>query len=123
MPSVEPRGLRQITRAWKWSLAGLRAAWRHEASFRLEVYLLIVLFPLGLWLGANGVERALLCGSLLLVLALELANSALEAAVDRVGSEFHELAGRAKDMGSAAVLLTMFNVVLCWGLLLGPRFF
>ncbi|MCK9539980.1 diacylglycerol kinase [Dokdonella sp.] len=122
MASVEPRGPRQVWRAWRWSLQGLAAAWRHEASFRLEGYLFIVLFPAGLWLGNGGVEKALLAGSLLLVLSMELLNSAIEAVVDRVSPEFHELAGRAKDMGSAAVLLLMANVVLCWGAILGPRF-
>ncbi len=122
MPSTEPRGPRQIFRALVWSWKGLCAAWRHEASFRLEGYLFVVLFPLGLWLGADGVEKALLCGSLLLVPAAELLNSAVEAVVDKVSPEFHELAGRAKDMGSAAVFLLMLNAVLCWGLVLGPRF-
>ncbi len=120
MPSTEPRGPRQIARAFKWSMMGLRAAWRHEASFRLEGYLFVILFPLGLWLGHGAVEKAVLAGSLLLVLSAELLNSAIEAVVDKCSPEFHELAGRAKDMGSAAVLLLMFNVVLCWGLILLP---
>ena len=118
MPSTEPRGPRQIARAFKWSMNGLRAAWRHEASFRLEGYLFVVMFPLGLWLGRGGVEKAMLVGSLLLVLSAELLNSAIEAIVDKASPEFHELAGRAKDMGSAAVLLLMFNVVACWSLIL-----
>lgn len=118
MPSTEPRGPRQIWRALVWSYKGLRAGWTFEASFRLEVYLCIVLFPLGLWLGDGGVQKALLCGSLLLVLSAELLNSAIEAAVDRVGTEFNELAGRAKDLGSAAVFLLMLNVLLCWGLII-----
>jgi diacylglycerol kinase (ATP) len=122
MPSTEARGPRQILRAFNWSINGLRAAWRHEASFRLEGYLFVVLFPLGLWLGSGPVEKALLAGSLLLVLSAELLNSAVEAVVDKVSPEFHELAGRAKDMGSAAVLLLMFNVVLCWALVLCTRF-
>jgi len=122
MPSTEARGPRQIWRAFNWSMMGLRAAWRHEASFRLESYLVVILFPLGLWLGHGPIEKALLCGSLILVLSMELANSAVEAVVDKVSPEFHELAGRAKDMGSAAVLLLMGNVVLCWGLVLGSRF-
>ena len=100
-------------------MMGLRAAWRHEASFRLEGYLFVILFPLGLWLGRGGVEKAILVGSLMLVLSAELLNSAIEAIVDKASPEFHELAGRAKDMGSAAVLLLMANVVLCWGLVLG----
>ncbi len=118
MPSTEPRGPRQILRALKWSMKGLDAAWRHEASFRLEGYLFVVLFPLGLWLGDGAIEKAMLCGSLLLVLAAELLNSAVEAIVDKASPEFHELAGRAKDMGSAAVFLLMLNVVLCWTLVL-----
>jgi diacylglycerol kinase (ATP) len=122
MSCTESRGLRQIWRAWQWSMKGLRAAWRHEASFRLESCLAIVLLPVGLWLGNGAVEKALLCGSLLLVLSMELLNSALEAVIDKVSPEFHELAGRAKDMGSAAVLLLMFNVALSWGLILCERF-
>ncbi|MFA7322303.1 MAG: diacylglycerol kinase [Dokdonella sp.] len=122
MPSNEPRGPRQIARAAIWSYQGLRAAWTHEASFRLEGYLFVIFFPLGLWLGQGGVEKAVLCGSLVLVLSAELLNSAVEAVVDKVSPEFHELAGRAKDMGSAAVFLLMLNVMLCWGLVLWPRF-
>lgn len=121
MSSSEPRGPRQIARAFTWSIAGLRAAWRHEASFRLEGWLFVVLFPLGLWFGADAVERAILCGSLFLVLSAELLNSAVEAVVDKVSPEFHELAGRAKDMGSAAVFLLMANVVLCWALVFWQR--
>jgi len=121
MSSSELRGPRQIWCALQWSIKGLSAAWRHEASFRLESGLAIILFPLGLWLGDGGVEKALLCGSIVLVLSMEIMNSAIEAVVDKVSPEFHELAGRAKDMGSAAVLLLMFNVVLCWGLILCAR--
>ncbi|WP_374012169.1 diacylglycerol kinase [Pseudoxanthomonas koreensis] len=116
-----PRRPARVLKAAQWSWQGLRAAWRHESSFRLEVYLLVVLAPLALWLGANGVERALLLGSLLLVPAAELLNSAVEAVIERYGAEYHELAGRAKDMGSAAVFVLMMNVLLCWGLVLGPR--
>ena len=118
MPSSEPRGPRQIARAFKWSMQGLRAAWRHEASFRLEGYLFVILFPLGLWLGRGALEKAMLVGSLLFVLSAELLNSAVEAIVDKTTPEYHELAGRAKDMGSAAVLLLMCNVAICWGLVL-----
>ena len=121
MPSTEPRGPRQIWRAFQWSMKGLRAAWRHEASFRLEGYLFVILFPLGLWAGDSGIEKAILGGSLLLVLSAELLNSAVEAVVDKASPEFHELAGRAKDMGSAAVLVLMFNVMLCWALVLWPH--
>lgn len=116
-----PRGFSRMFKATIWSCQGLRAAWLHESSFRLEVYLLVVLAPLALWLGETGVERALLLGSCLLVLAVELLNSAIEAVIERYGPEFHELAGRAKDMGSAAVFVTMINVLVVWGMILLPR--
>ena len=111
-----------MLRAAVWSWQGLRAAWLVESSFRLEVYLLAVLAPLGVWLGRTGLERALLVGSLLLVLSAELLNSAVEAVIERYGDEHHVLAGRAKDMGSAAVFVLIVNVVLVWGLLLWPQF-
>ncbi|MFA5684978.1 MAG: diacylglycerol kinase [Lysobacteraceae bacterium] len=119
--SFIPRGLPGVINAARWSLKGLRAAWRHESSFRLEVYLFLLLAPLGAWLGANAIERVLLIGSLLLVLSAELLNSAVEAVIERFGSQWHELAGRAKDMGSAAVFVLMLNVALIWGGLLLPR--
>ncbi|MFZ5663379.1 MAG: diacylglycerol kinase [Pseudomonadota bacterium] len=118
-----PRGPGRVLKAAWWSLKGLRAAWLHESSFRLEVYLFVVLAPLGWWAGQTPVERVLLVGSLLLVLSVELLNSAVEAVIERYGAEFHELAGRAKDMGSAAVLVVMLNVLLVWGAILGPRLF
>lgn len=111
-------------RAWQaflWSMQGLRATWDVESSFRLEVYLFIVLAPLAFWLGQGGVEQAILVGSMLVVLIVEVLNSAIEAVVDRWGPELHDLAGRAKDMGSAAVFLADMNVLLCWGVILGPR--
>src|SRR5690606_14982670 len=108
-------------RATVWSLQGLRAAWLNESSFRLEIYLLAVLAPLALWLGGDGVERALLLGSCLLVPLVELLNSALEAVIDRFGNEHHELVGRAKDMGSAAVFVAMVNAGAVWALVLAPR--
>ena len=117
-----PRGPRRVMMATKWSLQGLRFAWLYESSFRLEVYLLAVLGPLGLWLGQSPVERVLLVGSGLLVIGMELLNSAVEAVIERYGAEHHELAGRAKDMGSAAVFVLMINVVMTWALILGPRY-
>ena len=116
-----PRSPAGVWRALRWSLLGLRAAWLHESSFRLEVYLLAILGPLGWYLGETGIERALLIGSCLLVLAMELMNSSMEAVIERFGPERHELSGRAKDMGSAAVFVLMMNVVLVWALLLLPR--
>jgi diacylglycerol kinase (ATP) len=115
------RGPRQVLNAFRWSMKGLRAAWRHEASFRLEASLVIVLVPLGLWLGHGALEKLALVGAPLLVLSIELLNSAIEAVVDKVSPEFNELAGRAKDMGSAAVFMMLVLVVLSWTLVLGPR--
>ena len=116
-----PRHPARILKAARWSMQGLGAAWMHESSFRLEVYLFVVLAPMGWWLGQTPVERVLLIGSMLLVLSVELLNSAVEAVIERYGPEFHELAGRAKDMGSAAVFVVMMNVLLVWGALLLPR--
>lgn len=116
-----PRRPARIVKATIWSMQGLRAAWLHESSFRLEIYLLVVLAPLALWLGQDGVERALLLGSCLLVPLVELLNSALEAVIDRYGNEQHELVGRAKDMGSAAVFVAMLNCGVVWALVLLPR--
>jgi diacylglycerol kinase (ATP) len=121
LDSHAPRTPFQVWRAMQWSLQGLRATWTLESAFRLEVYLFVVLAPLGFWLGADGVERAILIGCLFVVLIVEVLNSALEAVVDRFGSEWHELAKRAKDMGSAAVFLSDLNVLLCWGVILLPR--
>lgn len=116
------RGPKQVWNAFKWSMKGLRAAWRHEASFRLEASLAIVLVPLGLWLGEGGLEKFALIVAPMLVLSAELLNSAIEAVVDKVSPEFHELAGRAKDMGSAAVFVMMVLVAVSWALILVPRF-
>ncbi|TAK39351.1 MAG: diacylglycerol kinase [Lysobacteraceae bacterium] len=117
-----PRHPARVLLATRWSLQGLKAAWLHESSFRLEVYLFVILGPLGFWLGATPVERVLLVGSCLLVLAVELLNSAVEAVIERFGAEHHELSGRAKDMGSAAVFVLMANVVFTWAVILGWRY-
>ena len=122
MASTEPRGPRQIIQAMGYSLQGLKAAWRHESSFRLELYLFFLLAPTGLWLGANAIERVLLVSSLLLVLIAELLNGAVEAIVDKTTPEFNVLAGRSKDMGAAAVFLCMLNVGVVWGLIVLPRY-
>jgi len=115
-----PRGLNGIIKAARWSWQGLKAAWRHDASFRTEVYLCVPAVPLALWLGDSGMERALLIGCCLLVLTAELLNSAIEAVIERYGNEWHEVAGRAKDMGSAATFVLMVNVLLVWTLILWP---
>ncbi len=123
MASIEPRGPRQILQAMGYSLQGLKAAWRYESSFRMELYIFCVLAPAGFWLGANAIERLFLAGSLLAVLIAELLNGAIEAIVDKTTPEFNVLAGRSKDMGSAAVFLCMLNVVVVWALILLPRYF
>jgi|SRR5687768_10705519 diacylglycerol kinase (ATP) len=115
-------GFRRIVNATFFSMAGLRAAWQHEAAFRQELLLCVVLIPAGVWLGQTAVERALLIGSCLLVLIVELLNSGLEATVDRVGLEPHRLSGQAKDLGSAAVLLSLVLTVVVWGLIAWARF-
>ena len=112
------KGPLRALRAFRYSLAGLGAAWRHEEAFRQEVIVIAIFFPLALWLGENGVERALLTGSLLIVLIVEILNSAVENVVDRHGKDFHILAKRAKDLGAAAVLLALLNSTLVWGLVL-----
>ena len=122
MASIEARGPRQILQALRYSMQGLKAAWRHESSFRMELYVFAVLAPLALWLGATAIERALMLGSLLLVLITELLNGAVEAIVDKTTPEYNELAGRSKDMGSAAVFLCMLNVGAVWALILVPRY-
>ncbi len=111
-------GLRRLINAAMYSISGLAAAARHEDAFRQELMLAAVLVPLGLWLGATGLERALLVGSVLLVLIVELLNSAVEATVDRVSLDDHSLAKRAKDIGSAAVMLSLLNVGVIWLLVL-----
>jgi diacylglycerol kinase (ATP) len=114
----KPTGLTRLFNAAGYSWAGLCAAWRHEAAFRQELLLLALFGPAGLWLGEGGVEKALLLGSLLLVVIVELLNSAVEAVVDRTGAEHHVLSGRAKDLGSAAVLVSLLLAGSVWGLVL-----
>lgn len=114
--------MRRIVNATAFSAAGLRAAWANEAAFRLECVAAAVLAPLALWLGSTAVERALLIGSCMLVLIIELVNSAIEAAVDRAGSGRHELAGRAKDLGSAAVFMSLMLTLAVWVLVAYARF-
>jgi diacylglycerol kinase (ATP) len=118
MASSNRRGLARILAAFRYSWAGLSSTFRHEEAFRQELLAALVLVPLALWLTADGVERALLIGSLFLVLIVELLNSGIEAAIDRFGGETHPLSARAKDMGSAAVLLAIVNAALIWLLVL-----
>ena len=110
-------GLVRIWNAFNYSLAGLSAAFRLEDAFRQEVLMALVLLPIALFYPHSGLEKALLIASVLLVLIVELLNSAVEAVVDRVSLERHELAKRAKDIGSAAVLITLINLAVVWGLI------
>ena len=111
-------GFKRIYHATGYSFAGLKAAFINEAAFRQELVLVIVLTPVAFWLGEGAIEKALLISSLLLVLIVELINSAIESAIDRIGSDTHELSGRAKDIGSAAVFLCLLNAALIWFFLL-----
>ncbi len=117
----KPRGIDRILRATRASGLGLLGAYRNEAAFRQELALALVVIPLGLWLGRTGVERALLVAPMVLVLVVELLNSAIEATVDRIGLERHVLAGLAKDIGSAAVLMSFILLGLVWLLVLLGR--
>lgn len=117
-PHKGKTGLRRLVNAFGYSISGFAAAARHEDAFRQELMLAAVMVPLGLWLGSTAVERALLVGSVLLVLIVELLNSAIEATVDRVSLDDHNLAKRAKDIGSAAVMLALVNVAVVWLLIL-----
>jgi diacylglycerol kinase (ATP) len=108
------KGLGRLFRALGWSMAGLKATFVHESAFRQELLLCVILAPLAFYFGKTGVEKALLLGSLLLILIVELLNSAVEATVDRIGADQHDLAGRAKDMGSAAVFLSLANAGVIW---------
>jgi diacylglycerol kinase (ATP) len=121
MANHNVRGLRRILNAFGFSMAGFRECFRHEEAFRQEVFVLALLVPLGFWLGQDPIERAMLVGSLLIVPIVELLNSAVEANVDRVGLEKHELSRRAKDIASAAVFLSIVLATLVWVLVLLPR--
>ncbi len=112
------KGLARIIDAAGYSWQGFTAAWKNEAAFRQELILCLILVPAAFWFGQSGTDIALMIGSLFIVLIAEILNSAIEAVVDRFGSEQHELSGRAKDMGSAAVFLALANVVITWLLVL-----
>jgi diacylglycerol kinase (ATP) len=118
MTNSSNTGFTRIIKATGYSWKGLRAAYRHEAAFRQETWLCVVMIPLGLYLGDNGIEKALLVSSVILLPLVEILNSALEAVVDRFGAEQHELSGRAKDMASAAVALAIILVATVWTLVL-----
>ena len=114
--------LGHIGKAFVWSAAGIKTAWRNELAFRVETIIVMILIPLGIWLGRTAAERALLIASCLLILTIELLNSAIEAVVDRIGTDHHELSGRAKDMGSAAAFIAMLTAGIVWVLVAYDRF-
>ena len=111
-------GLNRIRHAIQFSFSGFKAAWNNEEAFRQEVIALAILTPIALWIGDTHIEQILLIASIVLILIIELINSAIEAVVDRIGSEHHILSGRAKDIGSAAVLLTIVLAATIWLLIL-----
>ena len=115
-------GIRRIILAAGFSAQGISSAWQHEAAFRQEVIAAIVMMPFAFWLGRDAMEVLLLTMSLVLVIIVELLNSAVEATVDRIGQEHHELAGRAKDMSSAAVGSSLLVVLAVWGTVIYQRF-
>jgi diacylglycerol kinase (ATP) len=114
------KGLNRIWNALGYSRDGIAAAWKNEAAFREEALLAVIAIPLAIYLGNTGVDRALMVGSIILILIVEILNSALEAVVDKASPEKHELAKRAKDMGSAAVLFSMINAAAVWACVLWP---
>ena len=118
MTYYNEKGLKRFINAVLFSFAGFKAAWKHEEAFRQELLVFIASVPLAIWLANSNVEKVLLIASVVLVMVIELLNSAIEAVVDRVGVEYHELAGRAKDIGSAAVMLTILLAVATWLLIL-----
>ena len=115
-------GFARIYAAFFHSARGFKATWLHEEAFRQEVYLFIAAGPLALWLGETGIEKAMLIGSLILVMIVELLNTGIEIVVDRISFERHELSGRAKDVGSAAVLSALLLAAIVWGFILWSRF-
>lgn len=115
-------GLSRILWATRYSWLGIKAAWKNEAAFRQELILMLIMLPAALWLGQTAVERLILIASCFLVVIVELINSAIEAVVDRIGSELHPLSGQAKDMGSAAVFFALLLVGICWGMIAWQRF-
>lgn len=116
MAKAGKKGIARLVHACLYSMAGLRAAWQYEQAFRQEIYLSVLVVPFALCFGQTRTQRAVLVFSWLVVPLVELINSAIEAIVDRLGEDFHELSGRAKDLGSAAVLLSILMAVIVWGL-------
>ena len=117
-PFKSKNGLERIAKAAGYSIAGLKAAYKNEAAIRQETWLMVIFLPLAFYVGHTNIERILLVGATLLVYIVELLNSAIEAAVDHTSIEAHQLAGRAKDIGSAAVFIALINFAITWALVL-----
>ena len=122
MGEAKESALGHIVNALIWSAAGVKTAWQNELAFRIESITIMIMLPVGVWLGRSAAERALLVASCLLILITELLNSAIESVVDRIGMERHELSGRAKDMGSAAAFFSMLTAGIVWALIAYERF-
>jgi len=118
MANQNAKGLKRLINACYFSVAGYKATWNHEEAFRQEVLLFVITTPMAIWLGETPIEKLLLIGSIVLVMLVELLNSAVETVVDRVGLEHHELSGRAKDIGSAAVMMSLVWAAVTWALIL-----
>ncbi|AKH68641.1 diacylglycerol kinase [Spongiibacter sp. IMCC21906] len=114
-------GFSRIAAATEYSIKGLRAAWHHEEAFRQEAIFALIMLPLAFWLGQGATQTGLLIASVVLLVVVELINSAIEAAIDRIGSERHPLSGQAKDIGSAAVMITLLLCFTVWGLVIAER--
>jgi diacylglycerol kinase (ATP) len=123
MANQQATGIKRLINAFRYSIKGFKAAWQNEEAFRQECVAALVMLPAAIWLGQTVEQQALLILSFLLVPLTELMNSAVEAIVDRVGTEHHELSGRAKDVASAAVMLSMMMVCVVWGLIIADQFF
>ncbi|MBT4838393.1 MAG: diacylglycerol kinase [Methylococcales bacterium] len=123
MANQQATGIKRLINAFRYSIKGFKAAWQNEEAFRQECVAALVMLPAAIWLGQTVEQQALLILSFLLIPLTELMNSAVEAIVDRVGTEHHELSGRAKDVASAAVMLSMMMVCVVWGLIIADQFF
>lgn len=123
MANAQHKGFKRIYNAFFYSMSGLAAAWKYEEAFRQEVILAVVLLPTAFWLGENTLQIGLLVFSVFVVLITELLNSCVEAAIDRISDEKHELSKRAKDFGSAAVFISLVALTVVWGLVIYARFF
>ena len=117
------KGFKRLVNAFYYSLAGFKAAWKNEEAFRQEIMVGIIVVPAGIFMGETGIQRAILILSYLIIPLVELLNTAVEATVDRVGMEKHELSGRAKDLGSASVFLSICIAVIVWAFIAWDRFF